>query len=471
MGPNDTFGKVHGPDYQGFIFFAINQKFPVFVQCVLKKPPTPRQSKVQRKRKKPKKENLIFPYSVSSTVLALHFIENYEPNAISPECAKPSACSHTNNRLCSLVPLQYNTRLNKFCITSLQILPFTSTIRVLLKTKIIYNPKSGKRKLQPLMSYVIEQLSESGCKNLEVYPTRGAGDAAQAAEFAAGEGCKLVIAVGGDGTASEVVHGLLRHTAQIPEVPQSEQAADIIQPTTQMAQIPVLGYIPSGTSNDFASALGIPGDVRKAVQIITEGHCAKIDVGLINQSRSFNYVVAAGAFTRLAYTAPHRLKRLLGVWAYLKDILLEFPLIHKPFPLQLRIDGQNICGEYVIALVINAPNFAGLRNVIPKACMDDGIFDILLLPKSNPKVFWSAIRGMALGIGKNITDSGIQHLRGSRISIHTERRLAWNIDGELGGKGPIDIECQTKTLPIMVPQTALQKVLLHQGNAAKRQKV
>lgn len=332
-----------------------------------------------------------------------------------------------------------------------------------MKTKIIYNPKSGKRKLQPLMSYVIEQLSASGCSNLEVYPTKGAGDAAQAAEFASAQGCKLLIAVGGDGTASEVVNGLLR----TKHLPQAAQVPPIMAAQPEIAQT-VLGYIPSGTSNDFASALGIPGDVRKAVQIITEGCCAKIDVGRINQNRSFNYIVAAGAFTRLTYTTPHRLKRLLGVWAYLKDILLEFPLIRKPFPLQLRIDEQNICGEYVIALVINSPNFAGLRNVIPQACMDDGIFDILLLPKSNPRVFWSAIRGMALGIDKNITDSGIQHLRGSRISIQTEKRLAWNIDGELGGKGPIDIECQTRALPVMVPQSALNRVLLHQGQKPQK---
>ena len=272
-------------------------------------------------------------------------------------------------------------------------------------------------------------------------------------------GANWLLAVGGDGTASEVVNGLLR-TKHPP------QAAQPKMETAERAQT-VLGYIPSGTSNDFASALGIPGDVRKAVQIITEGHCAKIDVGRINQNRSFNYIVAAGAFTRLTYTTPHHLKRVLGVWAYLKDILREFPLISKPFPLQLRIDEQNISGEYVIALVINSPNFAGLRNVIPQACMDDGVFDILLLPKSNPKIFWSAIRGMALGIDKNITESGIQHLRGSRISIQTEKRLAWNIDGELGGKGPIEIECQTKTLPVMVPQSALQKVLLHQGALQK----
>ena len=310
------------------------------------------------------------------------FVSKKEPSSCREPESTDSAKNHTNSRLCSFSIIYYNNGFNNLCIASLQIRFFPSTIRDILKTKIIYNPKSGKRKLQPLMSYVIEQLSGAGCKNLEVYPTRGAGDAAQAAEFAASEGCKLVIAVGGDGTASEVVHGLL--TAQISEAPQTGQAPDIVQPTTQM---PVLGYIPSGTSNDFASALGIPGDVRKAVQIITEGHCAKIDVGMINQSRSFNYVVAAGAFTRLTYTTPHRLKRFLGVWAYLKDILLEFPLIHKPFPLQLRIDEQNISGEYVIALVINAPNFAGYAMSSRRLAWTTGFSIFCSCPRGIPRCF------------------------------------------------------------------------------------
>ncbi|WGK68649.1 YegS/Rv2252/BmrU family lipid kinase [Candidatus Haliotispira prima] len=318
-----------------------------------------------------------------------------------------------------------------------------------MKTKIIYNPKSGKRSLQPLMSYVIEQLSEGGCRNVEVYPTRAAGDATEAARDAHLNGCDLVIAVGGDGTVSEVVNGL----------------ASFGRPVTNTAKRPILGYIPSGTSNDFASALSIPTDVRKAVRIITKGHRANIDIGSINGQRSFNYIVAAGAFTRLTYTTPHHLKRVLGVWAYLKDIFREIPLIQKPFRLQLSIDGQQISGEYVIALVINSPNFAGMRKVIPHACMDDGIFDILLLPKSNPKVLWSAVRSMAMGVNESTTESGILHLRGKKISIEAEKRLDWNIDGEHGGRNPIKIECQEKYLQMMVPAMAMHKVLSHQDHS------
>ncbi len=323
------------------------------------------------------------------------------------------------------------------------------------------------------MSYVVERLCEAGYHNIEVHPTRSTGDAARTARAARADGCDLVLAVGGDGTASEVVNGLTEFNVRA-EQPSPKQ--------------PILGFIPSGTSNDFASALRIPGDVRKALQIITKGHCAQVDIGCINARRSFNYIVAAGAFTRLTYTTPHRLKRILGVWAYLKDILREFPLITKPFRLRLSVDGQEVSGKYVIALIINSPNFAGMRKVIPKACMDDGVFDILLLPKSSPKVFWSAIRSMALGVDESILDAGILHLQGRRITICSEKELDWNIDGELGGKGVIKslfadeapaangrdgerpdhhtkemlIEARRKSLSVMVPALAMRKVLFHQ---------
>ncbi len=324
-----------------------------------------------------------------------------------------------------------------------------------MKTKIIYNPKSGKRKLQPKMSYVVEQLSAAGYNNVEVYPTKTAGDACEAACVACANGFDLLIAVGGDGTVSEVVNGLYLQRGK---------------ENGNSTKIPILGYIPSGTSNDFASALRIPNDLRKAVKVITEGHCAQIDIGSVNQQRSFNYILAAGAFTRLTYTTPHHLKRLLGVWAYLKDILCELPLISKPFRLRLTIDGQEISGEYVIALIINSPNFAGMRKVVPNSCMDDGFFDILLLPKSNPKVFFSALRGMALGVDESIQESGILYLQGKQILIESEKRLDWNIDGELKGsdhslegRSLMAIECQQKCLKIMVPSMAMHKVLFNQN--------
>ncbi|MEM9424089.1 MAG: YegS/Rv2252/BmrU family lipid kinase [Spirochaetota bacterium] len=321
-----------------------------------------------------------------------------------------------------------------------------------MKAKIVYNPQSGKRKLQPQMSYVVEQLSSAGYRNIQVYPTKAVGDAAEAAYGACAESCDLLIAVGGDGTTSEVVSGLVRYRRNHPD----------------HSQIPTLGCIPSGTANDFTSALRIPNDVRKALQIITKGHRAHIDIGSVGEQRSFNYVIAAGAFTRLTYTTPNHLKRFLGGWAYFKDFFREIPLISKPFRLQLSIDGQQISGKYVIALILNSPNFAGMRGVMPDSCMDDGIFDILLLPKSNPRVFFSAIHGMALGVNENINESGIQYLRGKQIVIETEKRLDWNIDGELGStgstseKGLMEIACLNKYLPIMVPALALRKVLFHQ---------
>lgn len=304
-----------------------------------------------------------------------------------------------------------------------------------MKAKIIYNPKSGKRKLQPRMSDVVELLSKAGYR-VEVYPTKQVGDASRAAEIACEESYDLVIAVGGDGTASEVVNGLARHERR-----------------------PALSYIPSGTCNDFAISLDLPSDLEKAVEVATRGNKVNIDIGRFNGKRTFNYFLGVGAFTGTAYTTPHSLKRRFGFSAYLKDMALELPAVKNPMALSLRVDDQLFSGEYSTALVLNSPGFAGLRKIIPSASMDDGLLHVLLFPKGNLRVLWAVLRGMFSGVDDSTIESGIQYIRGERIFIESDKPIKWNLDGEMGGCGHnAEIICQKGFLEVMVPDSAFGKL-------------
>lgn len=308
------------------------------------------------------------------------------------------------------------------------------------KATIIYNPKSGRRTIRSRILKIVETISNADYR-VEIFSTKYAGHAVEISRQTCQEGCDLIIVAGGDGTISEVVNGLWTFENR-----------------------PILGYIPSGTANDFASSLGIPFDINKCLDIIINGIHAKIDIGSFNNDKVFNYIVATGAFTRLTYTTPYKLKQLFGFFAYLKDIFKEIPLIKAPFPLKLTVNDVAIEGQFVIALIINSPNFAGLKKVLPDSCMDDGIFDILLVPKSRRRKLMKTLHAITLGLGLNESSlHGIKHIKGTSIAIETLKEIDWNIDGELGGKGEVHIDCKHKFLDIMVPSSAIGMVLHNQG--------
>lgn len=242
-----------------------------------------------------------------------------------------------------------------------------------MKAKIIYNPVSGRAAFRSDMSRAIEILSGGGYR-IEVHPTRHSGDGVLAAARACAEEVDLIVAIGGDGTLNEVVNGM---------APPSYR--------------PRLGHIPVGTSNNFASTLGIPRSVEKAAKIILEGVPAGLDIGQVG-NRYFVYIIAAGAFTRLTYTTPRHLKKLFGPSAYFRTFLKEIPLISRPFSLRVSTESKTFEGKYVIALIISARDFAGMKGVLPDATLNDGAFDILLLPQSSIKVVTGAIRGIAMGV-------------------------------------------------------------------------
>ena len=161
-----------------------------------------------------------------------------------------------------------------------------------MKMLFVFNPNSGKAQIKNQLMKIIQVFSKAGYE-ITVYPTKAPLDGYQ--HILDNEGRYDVITCsGGDGTLNETVAAVLKYKGEKPPI----------------------GYIPSGTTNDFAASLGIPRNMVKAAVNIAKGKHFPCDVGIVNGERSFNYVAAFGAFTRVSYGTPQNLKNILGHQAY-----------------------------------------------------------------------------------------------------------------------------------------------------------
>lgn len=253
-----------------------------------------------------------------------------------------------------------------------------------------------------ILPEVIRIFSENG-RAVTVFPTGKTGDAAKYAELYAGR-FDCIVCIGGDGTLNETVCGLVKSGNDTP-----------------------LGYIPSGSTNDFAACHGIPSDVKTAALNIINGHVKEIDLGDFG-GHSFAYVSAFGAFSRLSYTTPQNLKNILGHSAYLLDAVKDLSKI-KAEHLRLRNDEFDCEGDYIFGAVCNSTSVAGTIN-LPDSIVDtaDGKFEILLVHKPNSIIdFQSLLIGV---FNQDYSSPFLDFFQASSLEIFTPQDLEWAIDGE-----------------------------------------
>ena len=162
-----------------------------------------------------------------------------------------------------------------------------------MRTLFIYNPHAGMMQIKNHLFTILNCFAEAEY-DLTVFPTRKQGEAMTIARKKAGD-YDLIICSGGDGTLNETVNGIL---------------------SARCEKVPMLGYIPAGSTNDYAASLKLPKNMEKAAKLIIEGQPYLYDVGKFN-SRYFVYIAAFGAFTNVAYGTPQDIKNTLGHLAYL----------------------------------------------------------------------------------------------------------------------------------------------------------
>lgn len=267
---------------------------------------------------------------------------------------------------------------------------------------IIINPKAGKKKANKHIIKIVELFVEAGFIPV-VMPTLKQGDGTYFAEKY-GCQCDMVLCIGGDGTFNEVVTGIMKCGRKVP-----------------------IGYIPGGTTNDFASTLGLSTDVIKDAKSVSEGKAFSMDLGRFNE-RYFTYVASFGAFTRSSYSTSQNVKNMLGHMAYVLDGITEVAFI-KPHHAIIEMDDEVLEGDYIFGAISNATQIGGVLTLDPKqVAIDDGMFEIFLVKKPNtPLELTDIIQSIRL---QKYDSELITFKKGKKFKIYADKGTEWSLDGE-----------------------------------------
>lgn len=291
------------------------------------------------------------------------------------------------------------------------------------RARVIYNPTSGREIFRKHLPDVLHKLELAGYET-SCHATTGAGDATAAAKVAVERRYDLVVAAGGDGTINEVVNGLAEQDYR-----------------------PKLGILPAGTTNDFARAVSIPRDIDAATDIITKGETIPIDIGRMNDKYFVN-IGGGGRITELTYEVPSKLKTMLGQLAYyLKGI--EMLPSFKATELRIEYDGKLFEGEAMLFLVGLTNSVGGFEKLAPNSSINDGLFSLLILKKTNLADF-VRIASLALR-GEHIHDPNVIYTQANRIKVQSDEKVQLNLDGEYGGLLPAEFVNLYRHLEVFVP--------------------
>lgn len=291
------------------------------------------------------------------------------------------------------------------------------------RARIIYNPTSGRELFKKNLAEVLKKLEEAGYET-SCHATTGSGDATKAAVTAVERRYDLVVAAGGDGTIHEVVNGLAEKKYR-----------------------PKLGIIPMGTTNDFARALHIPRDIEAATDIIIKGDTIPIDIGRYNEKYFIN-IAGGGRITELTYEVPSKLKTMLGQLAYYLKGVEMLPSI-RATEVSIEYDGKLFEGEVMLFLVGLTNSIGGFEKLAPDASINDGLFSLLILKKTN---LADLIRVATLAIrGEHVNDPSVIYTQANHIKVHSTDKVQLNLDGELGGLLPAEFENLYRHLEVYVP--------------------
>ena len=298
-----------------------------------------------------------------------------------------------------------------------------------MKTLFIYNPHAGMMQIKNHLYNILNTFAQAEY-DLTVVPTRKQGEAISYVKKHASE-YEFIICSGGDGTLNEVVNGMLKADAQ---------------------NTPALGYIPAGSTNDFASSLKLPKSMEKAAELVTGGVPVPYDVGLFN-SKYFVYIAAFGAFTKVSYNTPQDTKNVLGHLAYLVEGIKSLAEI-KAYKMKVKYDDMSIEGKFIYGMVTNTLSVGGIYKLDPKSVkLDDGELEVLLIREPKDVLELSEISSYMLG---TIDRSDlVLSFKTKKITFENISNVPWTLDGEYGGDANnVTIKCVNKAISIINKQQA-----------------
>ena len=294
------------------------------------------------------------------------------------------------------------------------------------KILLIVNPCAGRDRGRASVDEIIKLFNSE--YEFDIHETTGRGDATEFAKNCA-EDVDVIVCNGGDGTLNETLNGVMQLDRKVP-----------------------VGYIPTGSTNDLATTLGIPTDVKAAVELIMTGETNTYDLGDFN-GRYYEYIASFGAFTSSSYGTSQKMKNRLGHFAYLLDGFLHWGGI-KAVPVHIEYDGGVIDDKIMLGAVFNSTSVSGILKFDPSEIkLNDGLFEVLMI--KNIKVI-EAPKMLRKLLKKDYSDERILYAKTKNFRMTSEQGVPWTVDGEYGGD-PTEtiISVAEKAVEIISPKNPL----------------
>lgn len=276
------------------------------------------------------------------------------------------------------------------------------------KLLLIINPMAGKSMYKEGLGEALGTLAAGGYETTVRF-TEGTGHAAKLAhEF--GEQFDVVACIGGDGTLSEVMEGVVSLEKQ-----------------------PLIGYFPLGTANDVATTLKLPkSNIPAAAERIVNGSPMDFDLGTFGNDGNFTYVAAFGAFTDVSYATPQQEKQALGHFAYVLEGMMRLPKIANVHA-KVEYDGGVVEDDFILGGLVNSTSVAGLIHLDPnKIRLNDGLFELTLLRL--PRNLSDLRQILKDLINQDYTGPFFKIVPTSYAKFTFPKPVAWTRDGESGGE-------------------------------------
>ena len=284
---------------------------------------------------------------------------------------------------------------------------------------LVYYPDAGKGQFKNYLHAVVDTFTKAGYL-VTLYPTQQAREVYQIitayGTCPAGQDpssfrfpFNLLVISGGDGTLHECINAVM----QLPE--------DVRMP---------IGYIPAGSTNDFAVSHTIPKEPVAAAASIVGGGPVPFDIGLFG-STYFSYVAAFGSFTDVTYDTPQEVKNIWGHLAYVIEGAKRFPS-YRPHHMVVEADGERIEGDFLLGMVANTTSVGGFAIRHDEISLQDGLSDLILIRYSSDTLQNLATLNAVLT--QDFTSPGLIYRKVKKARFLSEEKIAWTLDGEYGGE-------------------------------------
>lgn len=273
------------------------------------------------------------------------------------------------------------------------------------KMLLIINPKSGKERIKNRLLAILDIFIKEGYQ-IQVYITQQALDARETARTQGGDK-DLIVCSGGDGTLNETVSGMM-----------------------ELEHRPPLGYIPAGSTNDFASSLKIPKRMADAAVAAASGESYAIDVGKFQENQYFVYVAGFGAFTEVSYLTSQDKKNLLGHQAYVLEGVKSLTSIRE-YTMRIDNDDQSYEGNFIFGMVTNTISVGGFKGLVNQnVSLSDGLFEVLLIRVPRTPL---ELSGIVSSILLKEEHELVHKFKTRTLRVETAEPVDWVLDGEFGG--------------------------------------